>query len=335
MKPVKNIEELARLAGVSKSTVSRALNDNPVISSETRKTIKDLATEHNFYLDKTASSLSSGKTFCIGITICNQILMPGDLPNTFHSEVLNYLSSFFPQNGYDVMLLNTESQKDDWPSRYFLGKRADAFVVLSLANTEKSIKGLLKVRAPFLVFGEDCSRYTMPSVRSDNEKGAILAVNHILESGRRKIAFIRGLETSTEARDREAGFRKAMDKAGIEVREEWMYPGDFSYRSGIAAVRKFFNNGKKPEAVFSSSDIAALGAMDEMKRRNIRVPQDIAVVGYDNIRFCEHYDPPLTTISQDTKVFAEKICENLLIYINTGRAENTVLVPELVERASV
>ncbi len=322
------------LAGVSKSTVSRALNDNPIISGRTRKQIQDLAARHNFYMDRTASSLSSGRTFCIGCTICNELLKPGDLPNTFHYEVMNYLSSMLPLEGYDMMLLNTESQKDDWPSRYFHGKRTDAFIVLSLVDRTQNIQNLMKIRAPFIVFGEDCSKIGMPSVISDNIQGAYLAVKHLIDKGRRKIALIKGPSSSSEAVDREKGYRKALEEAGIGIVPGLIHEDYFLYHSGINAVNSFLENKIKPDAVFSSSDVAALGAIDELKSRGLKIPDDIAIVGYDNIRLAEHYDPPLTTIMQDRKVCAETLVKNLLEFMNTGKVTNSVLPAELVVRTS-
>lgn len=334
MKMVRNIEELARLAGVSKSTVSRALNDNPIISSRTRKQIQELAVKHNFYIDKTASSLSSGRTFCIGCTICNELLNPGDLPNTFHYEVMNFLSSLLPRDGYDMMLLNTESQKDDWPSRYFHGKRTDAFIVLSLVDRIRNIQMLKKIKAPFIVFGEDCRELGIPSVISDNIQGAYLAVRHLVDTGRRRIAMIKGPSSSREAADREKGYRKALQEAGLEILPELIHEDFFLYRSGINGINRFLDQKIKPDAVFSNSDVAALGAIDELKNRGLKIPDDMAIVGYDNLRIAEHYDPPLTTIMQDRKVCAEALVSNLLEFMNTGNIINSVLPAKLVVRDS-
>ena len=215
MGPLRNIEELAKLAGVSKSTVSRALNDNPVISRETRERVQKLARKHNFFVARTASSLSSGKTHCVGCIIRSQNPGPGELHNPFHMEIINSLSLLLPKRHYDLLLINTDKRRDNWALQYYRGKRVDAFIFLSFVNNERNIKMIQKSKAPFIVFGEDCSDQNVPSVRNDNLEGAYQAVKYLISKGRRSIAFIKGPGLSKESIEREYGFIKACREAGL------------------------------------------------------------------------------------------------------------------------
>ncbi len=151
---------------------------------------------------------------------------------------------------YSIVRDDAESQKDNWPSRYFHGKRADAFIVLSLVERSRNIINLKKTKAPFIVFGEDCSEIGIPSVISDNVQRAYLAVKHLIDRGHWKIAMIKGPSSSREAADREKGYRKALQEADIEIYPELVYEDDFLYRSGISAVETFCQGKPGPMLFF-------------------------------------------------------------------------------------
>jgi DNA-binding LacI/PurR family transcriptional regulator len=333
---VHTISDIARLAGVSKSTVSRALNDSPLIGAETKQRIRTIAREHGFRMNAPARSLSRRRSNAIALVS----YMWGDTPpelDVFMLEIMSGLSNGLHAQDYDLMVVHVHKTDLDWSTTYLQSGRVDGFVVLTPMCSPRQLEMLIDSEAPFIIWGRapgEGERYC--SVSGDNAAGGELATAHLLGLGRKRVAFLGGPEHSDEVRARYAGYEAAHADAGLAVdaalvaHAKWNEPET----RAPAAIDELLGRAPDLDAVFANSDLFAIAAMDALRANGRQVPEDVAVVGYDDALVARHANPPLTTIRQSGELAGRLLAENLIQHLATGAITNVTIPAELVVRSS-
>jgi DNA-binding LacI/PurR family transcriptional regulator len=330
---VKTIADIARLAGVSKSTVSRALSDSPLIGEETKARIRSIAREHNFQVNVPARQLSmkQSRTIAFVTHAYHQDFSVADL---FGLEIMGGVSNGLAAQGYDMLVIHVDPHNNKWVRQYFDTGRVDGFILMTSTRKQTHVKALIEAGAPFIVWGVPQPNQKYCSVNGDNFKGGELATGHLTSLGRRKIGFIGGPDYELEVQQRLNGYRLALEEAGLAVETELIEYGDFSDTSGADAMKRLLEKAQDIDAVFVNSDLMAIAAMDVIREHGKRVPEDIAVVGYDDLSISEHSNPPLTTIRQNIPLAGKMLAQNLIQFLQSGMATNVSTPVELIVRKS-
>jgi DNA-binding LacI/PurR family transcriptional regulator len=330
-KTVKTIADIAQLAGVSKATVSRALNDSPLIADETKAKISSIAREHNFQINVPARQLSMQQSRTIAF-VTHAYHKEFSVADLFGLEIMGGISHGLVQYGFDMLVIHVNPQDIKWAHQYFDTGRVDGFILMTSSRKQAHMKALLEVGAPFITWGVPQPNQKYCSVTGDNITGGRLATEHMIRLGRRKIAFLGGPDYEIEVQHRLSGYKSALQEAGRSIEEELIDYGDFSNTSGGESMQRLLDRSPDIDAVFVNSDLMAIAAMDAIRENGKRVPEDIAVVGYDDLSIAEHSNPPLTTINQNVPLAL--LAQNLIQYLQTGIATNVTIPVELVVRKS-
>jgi DNA-binding LacI/PurR family transcriptional regulator len=331
--PIKTIEDIARLAGVSKSTVSRALNDSPLIGVETKERIREIAREHRFERNDSARRLSLGQSHVVAL-VTYDYSGKFTQPTSFVLELMSGISAGLHANGYDLLIIQVAPNDTDWISRYLESGRVDGFVLMSGSCSQRHLTTLMERNAPFITFGIPAGKRGYSWVTGDNFTGGKLATEHLIAGGRKRVGFIGGTPAMVDVQDRYEGYAAALGEAGRAVEPELVVYADFTPESGAEAMRTLLSAAPDIDGVFVNSDLMAIAAIEELRALGRSVPDDIAVVGYDDVELAAHSDPPLTTISQNIVVAGRMLAENLLHLVRTGVVANVLLPAELVVRKS-
>ena len=302
-----SIKEVAKLAGVSIATVSRYINNPDQVKANTAAKVKIAIGKTGYAPNTLAQNFRRGKTQQI-IVVIPSVGVP------FFEGVMRGIWRVAKEQNFNILVMETHYNTlafDDY-SRMIFSKQADGIILLSsLSPFEEPIVDQNGGKHPPIVLSlenvaTELSHF--PSVRIDNIAAAKDATSYLIDLGHRNIAFIYGRphENSTLTEYRERGFRQAMSDAGISVNESWVIDGKMSIDGARQAARQMLHYGKRPSAVFCANDEMAMGVLHEIKHAGLKVPQDISVVGFDDIRFAEVSDPPLTTVSQPAEEIGER-----------------------------
>lgn len=332
-KTVQTITDLARLAGVSKSTISRALNNSPLIGDETRERIQALATEHNFQFNSSAQRLSKKESRTIGY-VTHAHLKDFSWVDLFGMEIMGGVSRGLYQKGYDMLVIHITPGETGWVEQCYGTGRVDGFILLSAFRANEQIDALLKKEAPFIVWGVPRPNQSYCTVVGDNLAGGRLATEYLMRLGRQKIAFLGGLARTLDVQLRYAGYEAALQAAGRSLDPNLIVYGDYSAISGRKSMQVLLEQAPDLDAVFVNSDLMAIAAMEAIRDAGRRVPEEIAVVGYDNLTIAEFTYPSLTTISQNVPKAGQMLAQNLLQYLESGIVSNVTMPVELVIRKS-
>lgn len=328
------IADIARVANVSKATVSRVVNNKlEGVGKETRERILQIIEEYKFQPSMIARGLVTKRTKSLGLII-------PDITNPFFPQLVRGAEDYANKNGYTLFLCNSDKsiEKEKDYINVFIEKSVDGVILTSNISEKSSQYSALKNYAIPLVLLDryvDGSEYDV-GVFLDNVKGAYLAVSYLLNKGHKNIAFITGPMSVTTSMNRFKGYEMALNEKKLEVDQSLIKEGDYLIDSGIKKVTELLEEGKKFTAVFAGNDMMAIGAMKALKSRNIKIPENVEVIGFDNIELSQVVEPPLTTVAQpayDMGVLGAK----LLIKLIEGkklRTKNFVLEPELIIRGT-
>ena len=327
------IADIARLAGVSKSTVSRALNDSPLIGEETKQRIRSIAAEHHFQLNVPARRLSLKQSNTIAF-VTYAYKTDSSVPDVFMLEIMSGISRALHEHHYDLLIVHVDPGDTEWPHQYLDTGRVDGFIVLSATCTERHIAELLEMKAPVAMWGVPKDMSGFCTVTGDSFAGGKAATEHLLRSGRTRVGFIGGFANTQEVTDRYNGYEAALRAAGSEVDPDLVAYTNYSPAAGAAAMRQLLEQSPDLDSVFVNSDVMAISAMDVIRESGRTVPGDIAVVGYDDISIAQHSNPPLTTIRQNGPLAGKLLAESLIQCLRTGVIATSSIPAELVVRAS-
>lgn len=288
------IFDVAKEAGVSKSTVSRVLNEKGNVNEKTRRKILKVMKKMNYHPNSSARSLVTKKTHTIGLVVPN-------ITDTFFLQFIKGAEDVGIKNEYNMMLVSSNWQvRDEWRYLRLLEEdRVDGILLISGRNISDSyIEFLESEKTPIVIIDRVLEKNIIPTVNVDNVTGAYITTNYLLENGHRKIAFVMGPNNMQAALDRYEGYKNALYDYNIKLSNDLIYHGNFTKESGYQATQKIINDWDDVTAIFYSNDGMALGGLKVFKEKGIIVPDDISIVGCDNIRELSFIDLPLTTLSQ-------------------------------------
>ncbi|MEN6409305.1 MAG: LacI family DNA-binding transcriptional regulator [Anaerolineaceae bacterium] len=328
------IEDIARLANVSKSTVSRSLNNSPLIRQETKERIQAIAREHHFCINTPARNLSLRQSHTIAMVTHAYHAENYSMEDLFSLEVMGGISHALYALGYDLLIVHVDPRDTDWAHQYLDSGRVDGFILLTSNRKQTHIKALVEMNAPFIVWGVPQLQYNCCSVNGDNITGGRLATEHLIQIGRQRIAFLGGPPDDLEVQYRFKGYETALQAAGSNVDPNRVAHGDYSHTSGSTAMQRLLEQSPDLDAVFVNSDLMAIGAINVIQNCGKRVPEDIAVVGYDDLSIANFNNLPLTTVRQNIPFAGKLLAQNLIQYIQTGVVTNVTIPVELVVRKS-
>jgi len=291
MKKYITIKDIAKMAGVSINTVSRALNNKPDVSEETKKKILKIAKELGYVRNFTASSLRQKQTKTVGVVIA-------DSSNPFYAEVLKGIESAARKYGYQIILMNTDRiyKREEEAIRILLERRVDGLLISPVQDKNDDIKYLVDKGTPLVIVGRHFDDIKVDEIHSDEIKGGYIATKHLINRGCRKILMISGFSFKSAARMRLEGYKKALEESRLDYDEEYVIISDIDMKDGYNAVYEAKKKGLVFDGIFCYNDMMAFGAMKALKELGYRIPEDVAVVGYDDIMFSSLVCPPLTTI---------------------------------------
>ncbi|WP_407075082.1 ribose operon transcriptional repressor RbsR [Pantoea sp. Morm] len=327
------MKDVARLAGVSTSTVSHVINNNRFVSEQVRDRVEQAIRELNYAPSALARSLKIKQTRTIGMLLTAS-------SNPFYSEVVRGVENSCYERGYSLILCNTEGDEErmNRSLETLMQKRVDGLLMMctethlpsaDILNRYPSVPMVMMDWAPFEGRGD---------IIQDNALlGGELATQYLIDRGYTRIACIAGPLDKTPARLRLDGFHQAMAASGLAVPPGYVVDGDFEFQGGFNAMNQLLVLDPPPQAVFTSNDAMAVGVYHALYQAGLRVPQDMAVMGYDNIELARYLTPPLSTIHQPKDELGELAIDTLIHRMSDPDAsqQTLVLTPELVERGSV
>jgi LacI family transcriptional regulator len=331
------IKDVAREAGVSIATVSRVYNNSDLVRADTRAHVQAVAARLGYSPHGSARSLITSKTSTIGV------LLP-DLYGEFFSEVIRGIDQTAQREGYHLLVSSSHdaASEIDAALRSMRG-RVDGLIVMS-PNLDAHV-AVRRLAAHFPVVllnaavdGEG-DEDALDAITVANRDGAHAMVRHLLRLGHRRIAIITGAARNFDALERLRGYRAALHAAGIAPRPEWEQSGDFSEGSGYRAAREILRLEPRPTAIFASNDAMAIGALSALHEAGVRVPEEIAVAGFDDIPMAKYMNPPLSTVHVEISALGERATERLLEVMQepasaASRRRQVVLPTTLVIRGS-
>ena len=308
------LKMVAEKAGVSVNTASRAINNKPDINLETKKRILQIAKELGYIRNAAAVALRTKKTGTIGVVIA-------DNRNPFYAEVLNGMEEAAREKNYHIILANTQRdyKKEEEAINLLLAKRVDGLLITPVQDKDDDIKNLIDANIPFVIVGRDFENIEVDAVYNDEVKGGFLATEYLINKGHKRIALIDGFLYKSPARGRLEGYKKALKKYGVPTDDALVSVGDIDVKDGYERTRQLFEKGLDFTAIFAYNDIMAFGAMQTIKEKGLRIPEDIGLVGYDDIPFSSLISPSLTTIRLKKQDLGIESVELLLSRINGNR----------------
>ena len=330
-----NISDIARMAGVSKGTVSRVINQKPYgMSEETRKHIQQIMDEVGYVPNSMARSISLSETKVIGLII-------PDVENPFFPQIVRGVEDYAFRKGYTVYLCNSDLniKKENNYLHSLIEKRVDGIILnTSGEQDDDKLEKLLEVTGiPIILMDRktECFR-KYPGVFIDNEKSAYEGAKHLIANGCSKIAFLGGEKKIYTVQKRYEGYRKALNQYGLEEFSKDQMYGKLSIESGYERAVKMFQKTDVPDAIFAGADVIAIGVLRAAREAGICVPDQLQVLGFDNISLCDIVTPSLTTVAQPIYEMGKKAAQLLLSAIQNSdrQLEDIILPAELVIRNS-
>lgn len=329
--------DIAYLAGVSQPTVSRALRGSPMVSPETRRRIETIAQQLNYKVDKNASNLRCQHSNTLALLLFEDPTPDDSLINPFFLAMLGSITRACARRGYDL-LVSFQQLSGDWHVDYEDSRKADGMILLGYGDYEEyrsRLEQLVKQGTHFVRWGAVLQGQPGVSIGCDNFQGGSQATQHLLDLGRRKIAFLGHASGHyPEFFERYRGYALALQNAGLSISPSLQVDAINLELSGHEAACELIKRGEPFDAIVTASDLIAIGAMRELQEQRIKVPGDVAVVGFDDIPAASLASPPLTTVMQDTRAAGEILVETLLRSIRNEPVEEKVLPTRLVVRRS-
>jgi LacI family transcriptional regulator, galactose operon repressor len=324
---------------VSVATVSRVFNGYTDVSEETRKRVLESARRLEYTPSRAARTLVRKRSEVIGVFLFTGTDHP-DIQHPFFQEVLVALKHEVGAAGFDLLLFATELHEIGVKAASYLGRarnhHVDGLVLMGVDPADPELSPLVQANIPTVAVDIELVGSRAGYVTSDNAEGARLAVQHFWNLGHRRIATISGPDTMKAGHDRLVGFRAAIEELGAPFDERYVAPGDFYNDSGYTAMEQLLALPEPPTAVFAASDLMAVGAIRAIEESGRRCPEDIAVIGFDDIQLAELISPPLTTIRQDKRGLGSTAAQALVEMIEDSETTPPVriLPVELVVRES-
>lgn len=330
------IKDIAKAAQVSVTTVSRALNGYSDVNETTRRKIIQISNELGYSPNMAARSLISKKTKTLGLLLSN-ITRDSSKDNIAY-EVLCGINDRSGEHDYDLVLFSTTPQKQKMKSYKTLCKErgVDGVIIMGMRLDDPYLKEIVSSDIPCVLIDIKLNGPHVNYVTSDNKNGAAAAVQHLVECGHRHIAMINGHSQADVSRLRLEGYREALESFDIPYNDAYVYDGSFSETGGREAVQKLLSAHPEVTAVFCASDLMALGALQGVKELGVKVPEDISMIGFDNINTTAYCTPALTTVHQQKYEMGCHAAQTLIDLLEGRETNHSVMLEtELIKRDSV
>jgi len=323
------IKDVARLAGLSLGTTSRALNAKKGVSEESARRVSEAARELGFQIDARARSLRSDRSLSIGVLL-------SDIRNPFFAEIARAIERVALREGYVTLLANADESvtQQDTNLRGMVSQRVDGLVVAPQGDGSGSLRSIVESRLPVVFVDRTIEGLAVPSVVSDAEPGLRAALEHLAELGHARVGFIGGpMETST-GRDRRAIFLAETARIGLDDDPGLIVDGDFQFGSGGAGATYLMGLSSPPTALVTADNLMGIGALRALQEMGVRIGVDVGLIAFDDLPWAELLSPSLTVISQDVEALGRISAELLLEAIHGGHPKSVVVPTQLVIRES-
>lgn len=329
--------DIAYKAGVSQSTVSRALRNSPLVNAQTRKKVQDIARELKYTVDKNASSLRTQHSETLALLLFEDPSDDGSAINPFFLSMLGSITRACSNKGYDLLVSFQQASKD-WHADFEDSKKADGLILLGYGDYvdfEEKLIQLTEQGTHFVRWGAQDNNVHFCTIGSDNFLGGKLASDYLLKQGRKKIAFLGSASSNApEFLARYNGHCQALVNADISLDPRYQIDALYTKGAGYNAALELLSTKLPFDAVFAACDVIAMGAMQAFKENGLRVPEDIAVIGFDDIGPAQYTTPPLTTMRQDTQLAGELLVNSILETIRGETISAKLIAPQLIVRGS-
>ena len=330
------LADIARLAGVSISTVSRALQNSPRVKPETIERIKRLADENNFKLNTTAQKLRTKRTNVIAVVVVMEKDTNQRISDPFILEMLANISEHLEKNNYDMLLINSShGKKIDLKDYLYASHRADGVILLGQGKNPNDLENLHKVGFPMVIWGvANSNQQPYCFVSSDNRKGGLIATNELIKQGCKNILFLGDFEYS-ELEQRLLGYKDALDINELAFVEDNALLCDLTAEDGYQALQaRIAKNGIDFDGIFAASDMLAMGCIKALNEAKIAIPEQVAIIGYDDIVLSRYTFPPVSTIRQNVAEASNKLVNSVMAQIANKDISSESVGVSLIRRAS-
>jgi DNA-binding LacI/PurR family transcriptional regulator len=330
------LKQIARIARVNTSTVSRAINDSPLLPRETKDMILAIAEKMNYFPNSLARGLVSQKSETLGIILPKIFFLQGP----FFSQVLSGIEHVSVKAGYSILIASATSKTADrhFPFNLTRARRIDGMLIINENRKIRNLDALKQEGVPFVLVNRYLDDPSAPCVAPDDIGGGRMATEHLLQLGHRRIGIVTGSPRVAATTDRLAGYRQALQAFNVPFDPHLVEAGLFQQgiETGTRCGERLLSLANRPTAIFALSDELAMGVIQAARARGLRLPEDLAVVGYDNVTFSAHLNPPLTTVAQNPYAIGSTACRMLVDMLEGRRPEKAnVLIPvRLIARDS-
>jgi LacI family transcriptional regulator len=328
-----NLEDIARHSGVSRSTVSRVINNDPNVNEKTRAHVQAVIRQLNFQPNLAARSLASGRTRVLGLVIPQGVAYIFTEP--YFSILIQSISQTCNALDHSIMLWLAEPDYERRAIQHILhGGLIDGVIVSSMLTDDAIVQALIEAQKPFMLIGRHPTNPQVNYVDADNRGGAQLAVKHLLALGHRRIGLITGPLNTIASQDRMDGYKDAVREFQLELEPSLLVESDYTEAGGFASAQKLLQ--EEVTAIFAVSDTMAVGALRAINANGQRVPEDVALIGFDDMNFAPQLQPALTTVRQPITQLGATAVTNLIAVLDGGETpvRQVNLPTELVIRAS-
>lgn len=325
------MKQVAEKAGVSTTTVSHVINNTRVVSEDARERVLSVIQELRYIPSAVARSLKNDRTHTIGMMIPNN-------SNPYFAELIQGIEDASFELGYNIILCNSydDPKKQAAYIRVLMEKRIDGLILVSSGSDEDLNMLLANEVIPKVLVDREVTGVAADLIEADHVQGAYEATRYLISLGHKRIACVAGPDTLLPSGGRVAGYQRALKEAGITVCDDFIVHSDFTSEGGFNAFQKLLTLDSKPTAIFASNDLMAIGGICAANQAGVKIPQDLSVIGYDDIALASFSTPPLTTIAQPKYQIGQLTAKTLVERISNpdSQVRRTMLTPELVIRQS-
>lgn len=309
----KKIRDVAAAAGVSPATVSRVLNNHPIVKEATKDKVMQAIKKLNYHPNAAAKNLRSQKTMTVGVIV-------PDINVAYFSEIIKGIENVAFEHGYKVIICDAENREEKDYLSLLLNRTIDAMIIVTPFISNEEIIELAESGYHIGLIGRSIEHQNIPCAITDNVSFSMGIIDHLVANGHRNIAYLSGYDFATDNYERLEGYLKGLNKHGIPLNQELIQNGDFNEEGGYRALRKLVHKKIPFTAIFAANDEMALGVYRACEELGLKIPEDVAVIGVDNIRLAAYLTPTLSTIDQPKYTMGELIMEKVLAQLNQYHA---------------
>jgi DNA-binding LacI/PurR family transcriptional regulator len=329
------MEKIAKIAGVSKPTVSRVLNNYPHVAKKTREKVLEAASKYGYSINRQAQRLRAKQSNAIAVMLDFPSFDGDSVSDPFIFDLLSGISHKLTENSQDLLLLSPPlDDKVEFYQHLISSKNADGIIFLGRGLREYLLNDLAKTNVPFVVWGSSLENSPFCTIGSDGFDGGIQAGKYLIDKGRRNILFV-GDTRHKEIYARRAGLQQAVNDSELEIKVMNLTTSSFSADLNYNLAINLAKSGTKlPDALFTYSDSTAIAFISAFSQIGLKAPEDYNIVGYNNINLSKNFQPSLTSINQNSKEAGKLLVENLEKIINKEKPSSVLLKAKLIDRGS-